>query len=114
MRCPCVCVLFVSSRSDIVFNPIVSVITDQSQSAKDIARILSPSSMWRTSPAEKMVCILPYSKPEERVHDRYYISDVGRIRTHNLLIVSPAYYHLAITTDYLVIIRVNTLTISLL
>ena len=32
----CVCVLFVSSKSGIVFNPIVSVITDQSQSAKDI------------------------------------------------------------------------------
>ena len=31
-----VCVLFVSSRSGIVFNPIVSVITDHSQSANDI------------------------------------------------------------------------------
>ena len=31
-----VCVLFVSSRSGIVFNPIVSVITEQNQSAKDI------------------------------------------------------------------------------
>ena len=46
------------------------------------------------------------------MHDRNYISDVRRIRIHNLLIVSPAYYHLAITTDNLVIIRVNTLTIS--
>ena len=34
--CVCVCVLFVSSRSGIVSNPIVSVITDQSQSAKEI------------------------------------------------------------------------------
>ena len=56
----------------------------------------------------------PYSKPEERVHDRNYISEVRRIRTHNLFIVSPAYYHLTITTDYLVIIRVNTSTINLL
>ena len=31
-----VCVLFVSSRSDIVFNPSVGAITDHSQSAKDI------------------------------------------------------------------------------
>ena len=30
------CVLFVSSRSGIVFNPGASVITDHSQSAKDI------------------------------------------------------------------------------
>ena len=30
------CELFVSSRSGIVFNPTVSVITDESQSAKDI------------------------------------------------------------------------------
>ena len=34
--CVSVCVLFVSSRSGIVFNPIVSVITDQSRSAKEI------------------------------------------------------------------------------
>ena len=31
-----VCVLFVSSRSDIVFNSSASAITDHSQSAKDI------------------------------------------------------------------------------
>ena len=31
----CVCVLFVSNRSGIVLNLIVSVITDQSRSAKD-------------------------------------------------------------------------------
>ena len=31
-----VCVLFVSSRSDIVFNPSAGAITDHSQSAKDI------------------------------------------------------------------------------
>ena len=34
MRCPCV--LFVSSRSGIVFNPSAIAITDHSQSAKDI------------------------------------------------------------------------------
>ena len=31
-----VCVLFVSSRSGILFNPSAGVITDRSQSAKDI------------------------------------------------------------------------------
>ena len=31
-----VCVLFVSSRSGIVFNPSAGAITDHSQSAKDI------------------------------------------------------------------------------
>ena len=31
-----VCVMFVSSRSGIVFNPSASAITDHSQSAKDI------------------------------------------------------------------------------
>ena len=36
MRCPCVCVLFVSSRSGIVFNPGANVVTYYSQSAKDI------------------------------------------------------------------------------
>ena len=33
--CDPVCVLFVSSRSGIVFNPSASAITDHSQSAKD-------------------------------------------------------------------------------
>ena len=70
--------------------------------------------MWRTPQAGMAVHILPYSKLGERVYDRNYVSDVRTIRTHNLLIVSPAYYHLAITTDYLVIIRLNTLTISII
>ena len=34
--CDAVCVLFVSSRSDIVFNPSAGVITDHRQSAKYI------------------------------------------------------------------------------
>ena len=32
----CVCVLFVSSKSGIVFNPSAGAITDDSQSANDI------------------------------------------------------------------------------
>ena len=46
------CVLFVSSRSGIVFNPSAGAITDHSQSAKDIDPFLSPSSMWRTPATE--------------------------------------------------------------
>ena len=34
--CDAMCVLFVSSRSSIVFNPSAGAITDHSQSAKDI------------------------------------------------------------------------------
>ena len=47
-----VCALFVTSRSGIVFNQSASAITDHNQSAKDIDRIFSPSSMRRTPAAE--------------------------------------------------------------
>ena len=91
----CVCVLFVSSRSGIVFKPIVSVITDKSRSVKDIDQY-STFQLYVADPASrKTVRILPYSKPGERAHDRNCICDVSRIRTHSLLILSPAYYHIA-------------------
>ena len=45
-------VMFVYSRSGIVFNLSAGAITDHSQSAKDIDNIVSPSSKWRT-PATK-------------------------------------------------------------
>ena len=99
MRYPCVCVLFVSSRSGIVFNPIVSVITDKSRSAKDIDQYFKFQLHVDDPASQKTVRISPYCKLGERVHDRNYISDVSRIGTHNLLIVSTAYYHIAITTD---------------
>ena len=65
-----VCVLFVSSRSDIVFNPSASAITDYSQSAKDIDQYFK-SQLYAEDPGRrKTVRILPNSKPGQRVHDR--------------------------------------------
>ena len=67
-----VCVLFVSSRSDIVFNPSVGVITDHSQLAKDIDPYFK-SQLYVEDPGhQKPVLILPneLSKPGERAHDR--------------------------------------------
>ena len=85
-----VCVRFVSSRSGIVFNPSASAITDHNQSAKDIDPYFK-SQLYAEDPGRrKTVRILSNSKPGARVHDRNYISAVGRIRTHNN---SPAQYH---------------------
>ena len=67
-----VCVLFVSSRSGIVFNPSAGVITDNSQSAKDIDSYFK-SQLYVEGPGHrKPVLILPngLSKPGERAHDR--------------------------------------------
>ena len=47
-----VCVLFVSNRSGIVFNPRAGAITDDCQSAKDIDQYFSLSSMCRTPATE--------------------------------------------------------------
>ena len=90
-----VCVLFVSSRSGIIFNPSAGAITDHSQSAKDID-LYFKSLLYVEDPSHQMsVLIFPNkrSKPEERAQDRNLISAVGGIRTHNLLIDSPACYH---------------------
>ena len=107
-------VLFVSSRSGVVFNPSASAITDHNQSAKDIDPYFK-SQLYAEDPGRrKTVRVLSNSKPGERVHDRNYISAVGRMRTHNFLINSSAHYHRAITTVYLDIIMAYTLTISLL
>ena len=94
-----VCVLFVSSRSDIVVNPSAGANTDHSQSAKDIDPYFN-SRLYVEDPGHRRpVLILPkgLGKPGERANDRNFISAVGGIRTHNLLIDSPAYYHCAIT-----------------
>ena len=67
-----VCVLFVSSRFGIVFNPSADAITDHSQSAKDIDPYLK-SRLYVEDPGHrKPVLILPnaMSKPEERANDR--------------------------------------------
>ena len=92
-------VLFVSSRSGIVFNRSAGAITDHSQSAKDIDPYFK-SQLYVEDPGHrKPALILPngLSKPGERAHDRYLISAVDGIRTDNLLIDSPACYHWAIT-----------------
>ena len=90
-----VCVLFVSSRSGIVFNSSAGAITDHSQSAKNIDPYFKFLLYVEDPGHRKPVLILPngLSKPGERAHDRNSISGVGGIRTHNLLIDSPACYH---------------------
>ena len=65
-------VLFVSSRSSIVFNPSAGAITDYSSSAKDIDPHFK-SQLYVEDPSyRKPVLILPngLSKPGERAHDR--------------------------------------------
>ena len=67
-----VCVLFVSSRSGIVFNQSAGAITDHSQSAKDIDPHFN-SQLYVEDPGHrKLVLILPneLTKPGERTHDR--------------------------------------------
>ena len=54
-----VCVLFVCSRSCSVFNPGASVITDHSQSAKDIDPYFKPQLYAEDPGCRKTVRILP-------------------------------------------------------
>ena len=66
------CVLFMSSRSGIVFNPSAGAITDHNQSAKDIDPYFK-SQLYVEDPGyRKPVLILPngLSKPGERAGDR--------------------------------------------
>ena len=68
----CQCVLFVSSRSGIVFNLIAGAITDHSQSAKDIDPYFK-SPLYVEDPGHrKSVFLLPngLSKSGERAHDK--------------------------------------------
>ena len=91
-----VCVLFVSSRSGIVFNPSTGAIIDHSQSAKDIDPYFKSKLYAENHSHRKPVPILPNgrSKPGERAHVTHnFISAIGLIRTHNLLIDSSACYH---------------------
>ena len=88
-------VMFVFSRSGVLFNPSVSGITDHSQSAKDIDPYLKFQLYMDDPGHRKPVLILPneLSKSGERAHDRYLISTLGGIRTYNLFIDSPACYY---------------------
>ena len=64
--CVCVCVLFVSRRAGIVFNPTAGAITDYSQSAKDIHPYFQSKLYVEDSGHRKSVLILPNgpNKPE--------------------------------------------------
>ena len=67
-----VCVLFVSTRSGIVFNSSAGAITDHSQAAKDIDP-QRKSKLYVAYPGHRTpVLILPNesSEPGERAHDR--------------------------------------------
>ena len=68
-----VCVLFVSSRSGIDFNPSAGAITDHGQSGKDIDLYFKSQLYVEAPDHRKPVLILPnvLSKPGERAHDRY-------------------------------------------
>ena len=82
-------VLFMTSRSGIVFNPNARAITDHSKSAKNIDPYFK-FLLCGGSGHQKPVLILPngLSKPGERADGRNLISAVGGIRTYNLLIDS--------------------------
>ena len=103
-----VCVLFVSSRWGIVFKPRASAITNHSQSAKDIDPYIKSQLDVEDPGHQKPVLILPngLSKSGERADDRNLISAMGGIRTHNLLVDSPACYHWAIIISILFYIKI--------
>ena len=67
-----VCVLFVSSRSGIVFNPSAGAITDHRQSAKNIYPYFKSQLYVEDSGHRKPVLILSNGlrKPGERAHNR--------------------------------------------
>ena len=81
-----VCVLFVSNRSGIVFNQSAGAITDHSPTAKDIDSYFK-SLLYAEDPGH----LKPVLSESERRRE-IFISDSGGIRTHNLLINSPACY----------------------
>ena len=67
-----VCVLFVSSRPDIVFNPGAGAMAAHSQSAKDVDLYFKSQLYVKDPGHRKPVLILPNgsSEPGERAHDR--------------------------------------------
>ena len=76
-----VCVLFVSSRSGIVFNSSAGAITNHSQSVKDIHPYFQFQLYVENPSHRKPVVILSNGlrKPGERAHDRNLLSAVGEI-----------------------------------
>ena len=94
-----VCVLFVSSRSDIGFNPSAVAITDYSQSAKDKDLYFKSKIYVEDTDYRKPVLILPsgLSKPGERAHDINFNFCRGRDSNPQLLDrqfnVLPLSYH---------------------
>ena len=76
-----VCVLFVSSTSNIVSNPSASAITLNNQLAKDIDQYFKTELHMDDSLPSKSVLILlnGLSKLGERAHGRNLISTVGGI-----------------------------------
>ena len=106
MQCPCV-YWFVSSRSGSVFNPSAGAITDHSQSAKDIDQYFKSQLHVEDPGHRKPVLSLPNGlrNPESECTTEILLYAVGGIRTHNLLIDSPAFYHWAITA-HLVVLKI--------
>ena len=73
-------VLFVYSRSGIIFNQSSTAITDHSQSEKDKTSILSPSSMWRTPATESRHSLyrIGWVNPgNERTTEIYFCRGLG-------------------------------------
>ena len=66
-----VCVLFVSSRSGVIFNPSAGAVTNHSQSVKDIELGFKIQVYVKDPGHRKPIRILPngLSKPGERAHD---------------------------------------------
>ena len=91
-----VCLLFVSTRSGIVFNPSAGAMTDHNQSAKDVNPYFK-SLLHVVDPGHREpALILPNGPSEsgERAHDRNLISAMGGIRNYNLLIDSEVKFKL--------------------
>ena len=96
------CVLFVSSRSRIVFNPSAGAITDHSQSANDIDQYFK-SRLYVEDHGHRTPVIfyrLSWVNLKSARTTEILISAVGEIRTHSVLIDSPARYHWTITALY--------------
>ena len=100
MQCPCVHCLCLAGRVSFSTRAPGQSLTTANQSAKDIDPYFKSQLHVADPDHSKPVLILPNgsSEPWERAHDRNQISAVGGIRTHNLLIDSPAHDHWAITS----------------
>ena len=108
-----VCVLFIPSRSGIVFQPDRRC-NHWPQSINEGHRPVFNALLYvKDSGHRKPVLILSnwLNKPGERAHDRSLISAVSGIRTHNLLIDGTACCHWAIIAS---IFYHNQLVISII